>query len=336
MIVQKMLRIRAWNSNAELRRARKPSPTFLFIPSSALSAPPRLRLSCLTLCLGLITTILSGFTLAQDDYDGQIKRSFTEPIQRSIVSTNEIGIVREITVDEGEYVKNGDALGRLNDEVLKQSLRLAKARVESSANIDALRSRMEMLQQRTEKVEQLAEGGHANPYELEQIRTEFVTATSEYRAAVDERGMNKIEVERIEAQLQERKIEAPFDGFVVQIHKSPGELITGTEPQFATLVRLDELKAKFYLRASELEKLNLGDNVAVEVGGKRDSRRAVVSYVSPIIDPDSGTGRVDVRIENARLKIRSGTVCFWTGNAWDMEELPIENEPDLRVSWQSE
>jgi len=189
-----------------------------------------------------------------------------------------------------------------------------------------------MLQQRTSKVQELADGGHANPYELEQIRTEFVTASSEYRAAVDDQGLNKIDVERIEAQLKERKIEAPFDGFVVQIHKSPGELITGTEPQFATLVKLDELKAKFYLRASELEKLTVGDEVTIEMSARKDRREAVVSYVSPIIDPDSGTGRVDVTINNAELKIRSGTVCFWTGE----RNVAAKEEPDLRVSWQQE
>jgi len=281
----------------------------------------------------ILVLLLPGFLHAQDDYDGQIKRTFTEPIQRSIVSTNETGIVREISINEGDYVKMGQTLGLLNNEVLKQSLRMAKARVDSSANIDALRSRMEMLQQRTEKVQDLADNGHANPYELEQIRTEFVTATSEFRAAVDERGLNEIDVERIGAQLRERKIEAPFNGFVVQIHKSPGELITGTEPQFATLVKLDELKAKFYLRASELEKLSLGDEVTIKMGIRKERREAVVSYVSPIIDPDSGTGRVDVTIGNSDLKIRSGTVCFWTGQRVVREEVAAPETPELNVSW---
>lgn len=326
-----LLQIHAWNSNAEARRARRLSPTLFFIPSSAFSAPPRFN-PCSVVTNLLLVMLLPGFLLAQDDYDGQIKRTFTEPIERSIVSTNEIGIVREISVSEGDYVKQGQMMGRLNDEVLKQSLRMARARVDSSANIDALRSRMEMLEQRTNKVQELANDGHANPYELEQIRTEFVTATSEYRAAVDEKGLNKIDVERIEAQLKERKIEAPFDGFVVQIHKSPGELITGTEPQFATLVKLDELKAKFYLRATELEKLNVGDEFQIRMGVAKELRNVFVSYVSPIIDPDSGTGRVDVTITNKDLKIRSGTVCFWTGEP-AIQKVATMDEPELEVSW---
>ena len=38
---------------------------------------------------------------------------------------------------------------------------------------------------------------------------------------------------------------------------------------------------------------------------------ATVTFVSPVIDPDSGTGRMDVVIENQDRKISSGTVCFW-------------------------
>jgi len=66
-------------------------------------------------CIVIGVFIAPNTLHAQDDYDGQIKRTFTEPIQRSIVSTNEIGIVRQITINEGDYVKLGQTLGRLND-----------------------------------------------------------------------------------------------------------------------------------------------------------------------------------------------------------------------------
>lgn len=248
---------------------------------------------------------------SQQDFDGQITRSFTEPIEESIVSSTETGIVRSIPVREGQYVKADEVLASLDDEILGQSLRMASARASSTAKIDSLRSRMNMLEKRTLKVQNLAEGGHANPYEVEQIKTEFEAAAADFRAAQDEMNLNKIEVDRIQVQIDQRKIKSPFDGFVIQLHKNVGELVTNTEPKFATIVRLDQLKAKFYLVAPELAKLNPGDAVSVQVGNTRIKKQAKVTYVSPIIDPDSGTGRVDVSIDNGDLKLRSGSICIW-------------------------
>jgi len=157
---------------------------------------------------------------ALQEYDGQIKRTFTEPIEQSIVSSTEVGVLKRITVKEGDYVSAGQLLGELDNQILRQSLRMAKARSQSTAQLDALRSRMKMLEKRTKKVDELVAGGHANPYEREQIVAEFETATSEFRAAEDELHLNLIEVDRIQAQLLQRSIKSPFDGFVVTIHKS--------------------------------------------------------------------------------------------------------------------
>ena len=38
----------------------------------------------------------------------------------------------------------------------------------------------------------------------------------------------------------------------------------------------------------------------------------MVTFVSPIIDPDSGLGRLDVMLENRNLEIQSGIICFWS------------------------
>ena len=48
---------------------------------------------------------------------------------------------------------------------------------------------------------------------------------------------------------------------------------------------------------------------------KAEKLKATVSYVSPVIDPDSGTGRIEVEIDNPNQRLQSGTVCIWGGSA---------------------
>ena len=189
---------------------------------------------------------------------------------------------------------------------------------------------MKRLQQRKETVESLVKDGHANHYEVEQVKTEYETAVADFRALEDEKILNEIEVDRIQAQIGQRQIRSPLDGFVIRIHRQLGELVANTDPQFATLVKIDQLKIRFYLDAHWLEKLNVGDMVEVMVGNQHSTKQAIVKFVSPIIDPDSGTGRVDVVIDNQDLAIRSGTVCFFKGSKPLPETEAKANENDIQ------
>ena len=175
-------------------------------------------------------------------------------------------------------------------------------------------------------IESLIDGGHTNNFEVEQKQSEYQTAFAELRTAEEEIKLNKLEVERIKAQIADRVVTSPINGFVTELHKQLGENISNNEPQYATVVRVDELKVRFYLDSKTLQSTKIGDSVELLVGSRRNSKPATVTYVSPIIDPDSGLGRLDVKIDNSDLKIQSGIVCFWS------EEISTAAHADLSNS----
>ena len=255
--------------------------------------------------------IFPSLACAQRSHTGRVTRSFTEPIQRSVVASPETGVIKSARVQEGDRVKAGDELAALNHDVLQQEKRLAEARVKSTATRDAARSRVQIVLGQKQKLEALIGGGHVNPFEVEQKTTEYDNAVAELKIAEDEMLMNRIEVDRIHAQIGQRIIVSPIEGIVTEIHKQLGEHVSSTEPEYATIVRVDQLKVRFYHDAKTLSRVSLGSEVVVLVGESRSRTPATVTYVSPVIDPDSGTGRMDVVIENQDRKIASGTVCFW-------------------------
>lgn len=245
-------------------------------------------------------------------HSGRITRSFTEPIEQSVAASAEAGIVHKAVVQEGDIVKVGSTLATLNQAVLLESLEIAKARAESTARLDSARSQVELLRSQLEAVSSLVNGGHTNRFEVEQKQSEYQTAYAEYRAAEDELKLNRLEVRRIQAQIGDRTITSPINGVVTEIHKQPGENLSNNEPQYATIVRVNELKVRFYLDADTLKSLSVGQKIKILVGRNQVSKRASVTYVSPIIDPDSGLGRIDVMIDNHDLKLQSGIICFWS------------------------
>lgn len=266
------------------------------------------------LCIAVLTAIPS-VSVAQTLHRGVVTRSFTEPIEKSVVASTENGVVHKASVREGEQVQAGEPLAELNHGVLIETKRQAVARAKSTAKRDAARSRFELVMAQKQVLEGLIAEGHVNQYEVQQKTTEYNNAVAEYREAEDELMMNRIEVDRIEAQIQERIIKSPIDGVVVKIHKQPGEHVSTSDPQYATVVRIDKLKSKFYLKADVLNRTRVGETVTVFVGEDRQKLKAVVAYVSPVIDPDSGTGRIEVEIDNTNQKLQSGTVCVWGGSS---------------------
>ncbi len=253
-------------------------------------------------------------TSAQEPSPQKVTRSFTQPIEQSVVASAQMGVIKAVNVKEGDRVKAGDTLAIIGHGRLTESRRIAIARAESTAQLDATRSRMRMLQAQKETVEKLIGGGHVNRYEVEQKIDAFENALAEFRSAEDEQKLATLEVARIEAEIRDHLIVSPIDGFVTVIHKQLGEHVSTTEPQYATVVRLDRLKIRFYLDESTLDKIDIGSQVNVTIGKQAQLRTATVTFVSPVIDPDSGTGKVEVEIDNSDLSLRSGTICYWKTN----------------------
>lgn len=264
-----------------------------------------------TFFLTTMMLALAAGVQGQTKHEGRVTRSFTEPIETNVVAATESGVIMEANVKEGDRVSAGDQLAALNSGVFIQSRRRAVAQSESTAVRDAAKARAAMLKSQKENLESLLPGGHVNQYEMDQKVNEYENAVAELRTAQDELDLAAIEVDRIDAQIQQRIINSPISGFVTRIHKKLGEQVSNNEPQYATVVRINELKVRFYLDATTLDTLKYGSEVSVLLGQQRKPTAARVIYVSPIIDPDSGTGRVEVAIDNYEYKIRSGTICYF-------------------------
>ena len=286
-----------------------------------------LDIKCLAFML--ISCTICNAQQAENQAENQavVTKSFTEPIEQSVVASSEGGVIVKAFVEEGDAVSVGQSLAVLDNEVLVQAEKIAVARSESTAARDAAASRVELLKAQKDTIESLIDGGHVNNYEVQQKHIEYVNAMAELRAANDELRLNKIEVDRSRAQLNRRTIKSPINGFITTIHKQLGEHVSNTEPQYATIVRIDQLKVRFYLDAATLDRVEPGTEVEILVGDDRTTKKALVKYVSPVIDPDSGTGRIEVVIDNQDLKIRSGAACLWHNHG------AIENNAGRRANF---
>ena len=236
--------------------------------------------------------------------------SFTEPYRTINVSSAEQGIIAKMLVKEGDTVHEGQLLATLDTDILEAAMEIAKAGKDSMGRIKSATAAVELKTDRFKKLQDLQAEGHAHVEEVTHARAELEIAEAELLAAREEQKIKELECARIGAQVGRRKIISPIDGIVTKIHKEVSEQVAATDPIVLTLVQCDRLKVVFPVAATEVDRFSVGQKVTVNFPGDSAVAKGSVESVSQVTDPESGTVRVRVIIDNAQKHYRSGMSCF--------------------------
>ena len=101
-------------------------------------------------------------------------------------------------------------------------------------------------------------------------------------------------------------LRSPIDGVVTDRPLFAGETATAGSP-LITVMDTSSLLAKLHLAQAVAHRMNVGDKATVTVPGEEEPVDAVVSLLSPALDPGSTTVEVWVKLANAGGKIKAGT-----------------------------
>lgn len=257
----------------------------------------------------LAATLLVGLDLGAAH--AQVHTSVTEPLEWSRVAANEQGVLQSLLVREGQRVVRGQPLAWLDRRELESAKRLAELKAASQAAVMVAQADLELKRRQRDNLLQVQQSGHANPFEVDQALAMYSKAEAQLQLAQEEIAQQQLEVERLQALIERRGVHSPIDGWVVELHRRPGEFVSSAEPHVATLVRLDRLRVRFYLQPGTIEHLQVGSDVAIEVAPDWRLIQAKIDFISPIIEAKSGLIRLDVLIDNEPLQLRSGVLCRW-------------------------
>ena len=222
-----------------------------------------------------LAVIWSASAAPVSRYDGLVL-----PFREVVVSSPVQSVIVTIAHREGDSVKAGDVLAQLYNRIEELDMLRSKAALEKrefdfkgTSNLfkDQIISQDEALK---------------NKIELELARLQAEQATELYK---------------------QRTIVAPIDGLIVEQMREVGESVTATQPVFR-LVDIAQVYVQFYIRAEELGRFKLGDEVDVfySAGEAKAQRRGKVDFVDPRIDAASGLLRVKVLVPNPDRQIMPG------------------------------
>jgi len=234
---------------------------------------------------------------------------FTEPVRSIDLAASETGTLAALHVKPGDHIRAGALTGSLDSGVLQARREFAVARQGAQAKLKASRIRLARAKKNYERFKQLHDEGHGGKRELENAESDYELAIIDVQAVEEESKLVAVDIRRIDAEIRRRQIISPVDGVVSEIHHEIGEYVSANDPNVLTIVDLRQLKIRFDIAAAAATQIDLGDAIPIRFAHSRESHRAAVDFIAPVINADSNTIRVDLLLENNSGKMRSGRRC---------------------------
>lgn len=260
------------------------------------------------LAMVFVCTAASGAAAQQTAASGEFNCVMTP---REVVELGSAanGVLKEILVQPGDVVEKGQVLARLDDEVEKATVELARLRASNNFAIESGRQRTKYFGSSLERARSLYEKNVTTLERMEKAETEGKLAEFELKRAELERRMVRVELKRAEALLKMKSVVSPFDGVVMDRKLSPGAFVH-EQSVLMTLAEVDPLIVEVFLPVRLYNTISVGQVGRIlpnePVGGVYEAQ---VLTVDPVFDAASGTFRVRLELPNADRSIPGGVRC---------------------------
>jgi RND family efflux transporter MFP subunit len=207
------------------------------------------------------------------------KSASTVEADRLVELTTKVeGRITTLNVEEGDWVEKGDVLAEIENEREKVQLRQSELKLADQ-------------QRQLERNRAMVDEGLISESEFDVVRHAFEMAEAD-------RDLARIVVE-------ETRIRAPFSGQITDRKIVLGQQLNPAQALF-TLADFSPLRVRVHLPEGVARKVVAGQRVLITPEtGDRDLE-AVVERVSPVVDPNTSTVRLTMRLNEGADVLRAG------------------------------
>lgn len=259
-------------------------------------------------------------------FDGPVVTGTIQPARRADLRAEIPTVVLKILKENGDFVKQGEVLLRLDETSIREALHSA----EQAANAAA--QTLEQSERQLQRLKTLRASGMTSTQSLEDAEIRRNNAKSELVA-------NQSRVVQARQQLQHTVVRAPFDGIVSEKKTSVGD----TVPIGKELMKvLDPGSMRFEGRIStdKIAQVKVGQSASFNINGYgAQVFNGKVKRIDPAANPV--TRQVEVLIEFATPEIpkvaglyAEGMVATQSRQAISLPESMIVRNGDSAIVWQ--
>jgi HlyD family secretion protein len=233
------------------------------------------------------------------------------------ISTKFAGRIAELLADEGDVVKAGQVVARMDTSDLEASLKKAEAQVQGAqraldevrANVAQQQSQVTLAQQEFDRTQTLVQRGFATKQLLDQRQQQLDAATAalnaaNFRVAQTERILDAAthDVDLYKVNIADNTLRAPRDGRIQYRIANVGEVLPAGGKVF-TMLDLSYVYMDIYLPTAEVGKAKIGDDARIVLDARPDL--AIPGKVTFIADQAQFTPKaVETKSEREKLMFR--------------------------------
>jgi len=191
------------------------------------------------------------------------------------------GKIVGIPAREGELVRKGDIILKLDGAILK-------------AEVSRARAQAEFDRKSAERTAMLLKKGVTNPNTLDEIESRYAISSAA--------------LEMAETNLAKTIVYSPYTGIINDLPVEPGEFVQ-EGATIAEIVEIDTLKVEFQVPEKEVEYLRKDALMNVISGiSEKTLSSGTLTYISEVADTGTRTVRAEITVDNRNRSLRSGQI----------------------------
>jgi HlyD family secretion protein len=200
---------------------------------------------------------------------GLVASGYVVARRKATVASEITGKVVEVLVDEGNVVREGDLLARLDSTLTESDLNLAKSRaVASEAAAGAIAADLRDTERILARTQALAQKNFATEADLTKADARVAVLRAQLAQAQAQVQTARLDAKRSGEVLEQHRIRAPFAGVVVERSAQPGEMISPisagggyTRTGICTIVDMDSIEVEVDVNEAFIGRVRAGGAV---------------------------------------------------------------------------
>ncbi|MEO8459154.1 MAG: efflux RND transporter periplasmic adaptor subunit [Dokdonella sp.] len=250
-----------------------------------------------------------------------------EPINSVAVKSLVDGQLLESAIKDGDDVKTGDLLFRIDPRPAQAALRQAQAaRSKDQSELDQARAQVE-------RYAPIAAKGFISADQMEQYRTNLAAAAASVK--VDEAGIATAQVN-----LGYTEIRAPLSGRIGRVLIQPGNLLKANDTNALVVInQIEPIYVSFAIPGATLGRVLVAQklaplDVSATMAGVADPVHGKVGFIDNAVDSSTGTIKLRAEFDNSEHLLWPGqlvNVSMTLGhdaNAIVLPDQAVQNGPD--------
>ena len=207
-------------------------------------------------------------------------------VNSAVVKARVAGELQGLTVREGDFVKAGQVIARIDASDLQSRVRQAREQAESA------KAQIEVVQRQYDNNKALVDQGFISKTALDASLANLNAAQSTYKAALAATDVARKSVD-------DTVLKAPISGQVSQRLAQPGERV-GVDTRIVEIVDLSRLELEATLSAADSTQIQVGQSADLQIEGSPKTVAAKVARINPSAQAGSRSVLAYLSIDNSK------------------------------------